>query len=321
MEIKDEGLDWLLAQDDPSVRYRTLTELLEKAPDDPEVQGAKAQIQASKAVAKIFSKMEPEGYWFYFDKRANRGAGDGVEYFDYVTTHFNLAFLAELGLDRTDERISLTVERYLGLQQPDGDFYRHFSCLYTYNWRTLVMMGYKEDERVQKTVNLMLKTDRHDGGYLCDWHEGKYKNKPTKSCIRGSVKALMAFAALPELWSTARCQKLVSYFLQRRICFRMDQPDQPINGEITGALFPFVWRASLLEALYALSMMGYGQREELNRAWDLLAAKKNEEGKYVLDWSPTRAYFKPGKRGVSNKWITLYAYLALKYKDRPTKLV
>ena len=252
MEIEEGVLDWLLAKNDPSIRYRTLTELLDKAPDDPDVQATKAQIPASKPVAKIFSKMEPEGYWFYFDKRANRGAGDGVEYFDYVTTHFNLAFLAELGLDRTDERISLAVERYLGLQKTDGDFHHHFSCLYTYNLRTLVMMGYKEDDRVQKTINLMLKTDRHDGGYLCDSHEGKYKNKPTKSCIRGSVKALMAFASLPELWPTARCQKLVSYFLKRCVCFRMDQPDQPINGEITGALFPFLcggpvcWRPYML---------------------------------------------------------------------------
>jgi hypothetical protein len=101
----------------------------------------------------------------------------------------------------------------------------------------------------------------------------------------------------------------------------MDQPDQPINGEITGALFPFVWRASLLEALYALSVMGHGQQEELDRAWDMLAAKRDEEGKYILDWNPPRAYFKPGKRGRPNKWITLYAYLALGHKDRPTKLV
>ncbi len=59
--------------------------------------------------------------------------------------------------------------------------------------------------------------------------------------------------------------------------------------------------------------MGYGNSPELAAAWDLLEQKKNEEGKYILDWCPTNAYFKPGKRGLANKWITLYAYLALKY--------
>ncbi|HNT77441.1 MAG TPA: hypothetical protein PKH77_20705, partial [Anaerolineae bacterium] len=67
-------LDWLLEEDDPSVRYRTLTELLDVAPDDPQVQQTKAQIPHSKPVEKIFAKMHPDGYWLH------RGKGAGIEY-------------------------------------------------------------------------------------------------------------------------------------------------------------------------------------------------------------------------------------------------
>lgn len=319
MRIEQSVLDWLLEEENPSVRYRTLTELLDREPDDPEAVQTKALIPSSKPVKRIFSKMDPGGYWPHFDKRKNRGVwvGHGVVYRDYVTTHFNLAFLAELGMDRKDERVSRAVERYLSLQKPDGDFMGHYSCLYAYNLRTFIMMGYRDNARIQKIVDLMVGTERWDGGYLCDVHEGQHEDRPTKSCIRGSLKALTAFAALPELWDSPRCEELVSYFLKRRVCFRMKRPDKPVVWDICNTIFPFVWMASLPEALYALSILGYGKRPELAEAWELLESKKDEEGKYILVWTPSRrySYFQPGQRGEANKWITLYAYLALKHRD------
>jgi len=312
MSTQWPALDWLLEETNPSVRYRTLTELLDEDPGDPTVRRARSQIAASKPVAKIFSKMDPQGYWYYVDKRTGRGKGDGTEYWDYMTTHFNLAFLSELGLDRTDERIARAVDRYLNLQQPDGDFQGHLSCLYTYNLRTFIRMGYRDDPRLQRTVELMLNTERPDGGYLCDHHEGKYANRPTKSCIRGSVKALVAFAELPELWETPRCKQLLTYFLGRRVYFRTGSPTQPVTGEMASTIFPFVWRGTFLEALYALSAMGYGSAPELAEAWALLETKRDPTGRYILNWSPTSSNFKPEKRGQPSKWITLYAYLALK---------
>ena len=315
MQEEARTLDWLLEADNPSIRFRTLTELLGYGADDPQVRQARAQIGTSKPVAKIFSKMHPDGYWLYVDKRTNRGLGAGVAYWDYVTTHFNLAYLSELGVNRDDQRLELAVNRYLSLQQPDGDFHKHFSCLYSYNLRSFIRMGYRDDPRVERTIQLLTGTDRIDGGYLCDLHEGKRQHKPVKSCIRGSVKALMAFAELPELWATPRCQALVDYFLRRRIYFRTQQPDQPVIGEMTNTLFPFVWRASFLEGLYALSIMGYGDTPELAEAWALLNSKKAASGRYILDWTPPRAYFNPGKRKMPNKWVTLYAHLALKHKE------
>ncbi len=307
--MQAQVLDWLLEETDPSVRYRTLTELLDTPPEDPAAQAARAQIPATQPVTRIFAKMHPEGYWEY------KGRGQDAIYADYYTTHFNLAFLAELGMTRDDPRIARAVERYLGFQQPDGDFYRHFSCLYGYNLRTLVMLGYRQDSRTRKIADLMLAAARPDGGYLCDWHEGKYKRRVVKSCIRGSTKVLLGFAMLPELWDSTRCRELVDYFLKRRVCFRMDQPDDAVNWEVTSTLFPTTWRASLVELLYALSVMGYGRHPAVDAAWAQLETKHDGQGRYRLDWTPTNSYFKPGRRGEPNKWVTLYAYLALKHRE------
>jgi len=66
---------------------------------------------------------------------------------------------------------------------------------------------------------------------------------------------------------------------------------------------------------YALSKMGYGANDELNRAWVILDSKRDTQGKYRLDWTPTQALLKAGKRGEPNKWVTFYALLSKKYKS------
>lgn len=307
--MQPEILDWLLEESEPSIRYRTLTELLDMPGSDPLARATCEQIHTSQAVNRIFSRMHPDAYWGY------NGHGAGVTYVDYITTHFTLAFLAELGMTRDDARIGRAVDRYLGFQQPDGDFHRHFSCLNGYNLRTLIMLGYRDDPRVQRIIDLLVQTTRSDGGYLCDLHEGKHKTRPVKSCLRGSQKVLLGYAMLPELWESAPCQELVAYFLNRRVYHRTSQPDEVIRDECTATLFPFTWRSGLLESLYALSKMGYGDHPALEPAWDQLETKRDDQGRYILDWTPTRTHFKVGKRGEANKWVTLYAHLALKYRE------
>jgi hypothetical protein len=314
IDINQNILDWLLEPENPSVRYRTLTELLDCPPSDPQVQEARAQIPSSRPVQKIFARMHPDGYWLHHSR------GDGVAYTMSASTHFVLAFLAELGLDKNEARVARAVERYLSLRDPDRpdptpwqippDYRFHQSCLYAYNLRTFIMLGYRDDPRVQERVEVLLNDVRADGGYLCDRPAFKFE---TKSCIRGSLKALTAFAVLPELWDTPRCKQLVDYFLRRRVFFRTDQPDQVIRGELTRVGFPFVIWGSLLEELYALSAMGYVQHPSLEPAWAVLESNKDPQGRYILEWRPTTC-FNPGPKGQPNKWATLYACLALKYK-------
>jgi len=312
MAIPGKVLDWLLEAENPSMRYRSLTELLDVPKDDPEVKKARNAILESKPVMKIFDKMHPDGYWLH------RGIGAGVAYAMSGSTHFVLAYLAELGLDREDERIARAVDRYLSLKEPDRpdpniweippDYRSHQSCLYAYNLRTFILLGYRDDPRVQERVDVLLNDWRFDGGYLCD--RPSFLDRKTKSCIRGSQKALMAFAELPEYWRDERCKALVDYFLRRQVIFKSKQPGELIRGEVVATVFPFVINASLLEPLYALSKMGYGMRPSLAPAWQHLEAKRDVEGRYLLDHSRL-TIFNAGPNGKPNKWVTLYAYLAL----------
>ncbi len=302
----------MLDPENPSVRYRTLVELLDRPRDDVEVIECKNEIPESEPVKKLFSKMHPDGYWLHRKRGTNKTIGDGVEYGDYRTTHYCLSYLAELGMDRTDPRVSKAAERYLGLQKSDGDFLRHFSCLTGYNIRTFTMLGYGDDERVEKSIDLMLDTDRPDGGYLCDMHEGKYKTRPVKSCVRGSVKMLLAFSHHPNTWKHERVERLVGYFLNRDGIYRTTNLDEVVNRDMNSVSFPITWRANVYEILLSLGRMGHGSDERLDRAWGVLDGKRDGEGRYVLDWTPSQSIWKIGKRGEPNKWVTFYSYLAHK---------
>jgi hypothetical protein len=242
--------------------------------------------------------------------------GEGVQYGAFGTTHYCLSYLAELGMYKTDTQVAKAAERYLNLQKADGDFYHHFSCLLGLNIRTFTMLGYKNDLRVKKSVELLLNTERPDDGYLCDMHEGKYKTKPVKSCVRGSLKAALAFSYLPEYWKHDRIRKLIDYFLLRDGIFKRTNLKELVNKDMERNSFPITWRANVFEILLALSKMGYGKHSRLERAWNFLDAKADKKGRYLLDWTPEQSPWKVGKRNQPNKWITFYTYLTHKFKER-----
>ena len=304
-------LEWLLEPSDPSVRYRTLVELLDQS-GTAEAQEAKKAIAGSEAVKKLMTLMHPDGYWIQTDYKG-RIHGADTEYGSFATTHFCLAYLAELGMGRTDPLVEKAASRYLSLQKGDGDWWQHLSCLYAYNIRTFIMLGYRDDQRVQRAIDLMLRTSRKDGGYLCDIHE-KGKDRPQKSCVRGAAKALLAFSELPEYWEHERCRELVDYFLNRNGVYRKNDHQSFVNKDMMSDSYPIIWSTNIWEILYGLAKMGYGKDERLTDAWKIMGSRKDDDGRYILDWTPTQCPWKVGKKGEPNKWITLYCLLAEKYR-------
>ncbi len=313
MASQNNVIHWLLEDDNPSLQFRTLKELLDHEDDAHQVRQAKAAVLQSQPVQSLLEKMHPDGYWLQKNPRTQEVVGDGVVYGAFGTTHYCLAYLAELGLDRTQPQVEKAAERYLALQQPDGDWYRHFSCLLGYNLHTFALLGYRDDPRLRRSIELLAHSDREDGGYLCDMHEKKFKRKAVKSCIRGSVKALLAFSEFPDYWDHPRCKGLVNYFLCRGGIFQSTHPGIPVNQDMQAMSFPITWRANSWEVLYVLSKMGYGNDERLRAAWDELESRA-AVGRFPLDWTPTQLPWKVGRRGEANKWITFYVELARKHK-------
>ncbi len=306
--IPSSILDWLLDPSEPSIRFRTMTELLGIPLHHPEALALRKTLPESRAVRTILDRMTPQGTWRQKNSHG-QWLGDGVEYGAFATTHYALAMLAELGLDRRDPGVAMAAERYLNLQSPDGDFWMHLSCLFGYNVRTFLMLGYGGDPRIERTITLMRTSHRFDRGHLCDLHEGKRKGK-VRSCARGSAKVLMAYAALPELWDTPDCTTTVAYFLNREGLFQSRNPQRFVTREASQTIFPFTYGAGVLDIVVPLSLMGYGADPRLDRAWQVLEDKRDAQGRYILDWTAPQSLLKAGPRGAPSKWVTFYALLA-----------
>jgi hypothetical protein len=59
----DRVLDWLLEVEQPSVRYRTLTQLLWRPEVDPELVEAGPQIPVRGGAAELLRERRPESWW------------------------------------------------------------------------------------------------------------------------------------------------------------------------------------------------------------------------------------------------------------------
>ena len=112
MEIQENIVEWLLEHENPSIRYRSMVELLDIPETDSEVVSTKKQILSYSPVKKMLDAMHPDGYWEELNPRSKIVYGSGVDYQSY-TTHFILAYLAELGLTKEHLHVNKDADRYL----------------------------------------------------------------------------------------------------------------------------------------------------------------------------------------------------------------
>ena len=304
-----EAVDWLVGGDDPSIAYRTRTELLGEDPSTGELAALEASIRRSPSVTDLFEPLASDGSWQYAHRdQTNR-------YLFFVTTTLSTA--AELCLDRRDDRVCRAVEHLFTFQCDDGDFYRHYSCLNGLILRTLRLLGYGDDPRTMRLADLIRRSIRHDGGYHCEMRprRGHTPGGEHKSCIKGSLKALLAFADSDVLRESQECEHLADYFLRRHVCFRTGDLTRPVVRELLQTAFPITAKPGLLEAVYALARLGHGRRDELSRAWGILAAQQGTDGRVTLQRTVRWPHVRVTRRGKPCRWATLYALLALKYRD------
>ena len=310
MIISERNLAWLLEESDTSVRYRALTELLGIDEQDDQVRSTRNKIANSGTVQLLFHPMTADGSWQYgYRDQINR-------YYKYLSA--SLSYAAELGLSAHDERAVRAVHHLFSMQKADGDFYRHYSCYNGLLLRALNRLGFGRDEQTCRLRRLVLESIRHDGGYHCDLRPRRGRGAPTqyKSCIKGSLKSLLAFSEDAALSQTDECDRLVGYFLRRRLIFRTDAPGVPVVRDLTKLSFPITYHPSLVEPLYAMSLLGYGHRPELDDAWRILVSKADRDGRMRLEKSLRWNHLRCGTRGRQSKWLTLYAGIVEKSRGK-----
>ncbi len=272
---RDRVLEWLLAPDQPSVRYLTLTQLLGRRETDPEVREAKAQIPTRGWVSEILARRDPAGWWvrersLYTPK--------------YLSTNWNLLALSDLGVTRAVPEVRASCELWMDRSPLTGGGVGGFSnghghhC-YTGNMaRALIRLGYADDPRVRKALDWLVDTAHPKGGWTC-WSFG---DGPSQSRTLDSWEGLSAFAAYPRSkWTPAMkgcVERAAEFYLEREL---------HRQGERYPPWYRFHWPNhyyyDLLVGLDLLTALGYGSDRRLRYALERLRKKRRPDGRWNLD--------------------------------------
>jgi hypothetical protein len=324
--LRSDPTEWLLEESNPSVRYFTLTRILDFDETNKEVRRARQDIMQAGAVPVILAKQEPAGNWdparnFYTSK--------------YRGTVWQLIILAEHAADPEDERVRRACEFILEHSQDrsTGGFAYHraertgggrpsevIPCLTGNMVWSLQRLGYAEDQRVQHGVDWLSEYLRFDDGESRPprgWRYRHFENCYGRhSCFMGVVKGLKALADVPQADRSTKVENCigaaVDFLLKHHLYKNSHDPARTAKVGWTRLGFPKMWQTDVLEILRILT--GLGIREErMQEAVDLIAAKQDDRGRWMLqDTFNDRTQVRIEQKGKPSKWVTLHALSVLK---------
>lgn len=282
-------INWLLEDENPEVKYRTMTELLEIPKEDPEVKKAYDDLLKSDIAGLIMDKFKLNNKW------------------EDVTA---FCALAEFGLTRVDVPIDDYIERAI------KNMNSSMKCAKILLLRNLVSLGYYKHTWVKEEISLAFSAIREDGTLRC-LDKTKHTNDsklPDMGCYRQTTTCLLLAAELKKTGVVLpQFKPLINFYISHYVAFRPDNQGKAIIEEMAGTYYPFDHvKLGLQMTIYGLSVLGGANHSNCKKALALLDSKKDCEGKYILDKS--FPYFEVGKIGEPNKWITLYALLSEKYR-------
>ena len=287
--LNADPLPWLLDPENPSARYWTLTNILDRQASDPEVQRARAAIGEQPLVKHLFTLQYPEGYW-----------GD-----DETKPYTSQGAVAVLGLLHMlgvppDGRIAAGCNSFLEFcQHESGGFSLAkklrsgiFPCTTGEHLPFLVYFGFGTDPRVRAAFFFLIEDMSTSDALDC----GRYQHR---DCLWGAISALNGLAVLPPDMRSARAGQVVE-----RLAGALLDASYDFNGEHKRWLTFGVPRAwDLLSGLKALAAHGYGHDHRFKLLLQRVLTRQDEQGRWLCG-SVSRTW-PIEKRNRPSKWVTL----------------
>jgi hypothetical protein len=321
-----ELTEWLLEEDNPAVRYFTMTRLLDRPEKHPDVRKARSAIMTRGVVPRILARQHAEGYW---------DRPDRFYHAKYRGSVWQLIVLAEHGADPSDPRIRRAGEFILDRAQDrsSGGFALHeavrtgggrarevLPCLTGNMVWSLLRLGFATDARVQRGVNWLAEYLRFDDGESKPPADFPYSHWEMcygrHACFMGVVKGLKALAEVePAARSAAvrRCIRNGVEFLLKHHVFKQSHDLRRVAKPGWRRFgFPRMWGTDVLDILLLLTRLGVHD-SRMQEAFALVAAKQDADGRWLLEDTFNGRFLVPVEtRGRPSKWLTLNALTVLR---------
>ncbi|MDI6858790.1 MAG: nitrogen fixation protein NifH [Dehalococcoidia bacterium] len=305
--LNADPTDWLLEEENPSVRYLTLRTIVEMPEDHRAVQQARREIMERGPVPAILQAQHPEGYWL------KPGAGYSPK---YRATIWQIKFLAQLAADGSDPRVAKGCEYVLGHSRARNGAFSitgvpsaAIDCLNGNLIHAFISLGYGRDERVQEAVHQLCAS-------ISEKHFQCAANAKLP-CGWGAVKALLAFTAIPPEERNSEVKAAIEEGADFLLSRNPAVADYPCWERVSSTWqkfgFPLSYSSNVLEALWVLAELGHGNSPVLGDALKLVLSKQDAHGRWKMEsslngkmWADIEAKGKP------SKWVTLQAMQMLK---------
>ncbi len=321
--LADDVIEWLLEDENPSVRYWTLTNLLDKSPTDDEVVLTQQSIMNSQCVKAILNEQASEGHW---------GNPDDMYNPKYRATTHNLLILAELGTKRVP-KIENAVENIFQFQRDSGHFLitrpktekgrasvvKDGCCLDGNILFYILHFGYLNDQRTKKLIQFQEDYySAKDGGWKCRAFPIDSSNVFPVNCYMGRIKMLRGLASIPKGKRSKRIQEIINQEVE--VIFKNDVYKYLRNPDGTRKEkagwkrfgFPIFYQSDILEVLGIFTALRV-RDERMQDSIDHVIKTQQKDGKWLLKNSFNgKMICDIEEKGKSSKWITYRALRALK---------
>ncbi len=305
--LNNDPIPWLLEPTNPSVRYWTLLDILDRSADDPEVRAARAAIPTFPPVAELLAAQKRDGYWVKRDYYLPKHYG----------TFWVLSVLADLGLTAENEGIRRACEFMFTFQREHCGFSRRrripgrgivwedrdAPCTQARIVRFLIQFGYGDDARTRAAVDWLLANQREDGMWHCN-PGGRH------GCLRAThdyLRAAVLDVGMATHPATTRAAAVVCDLLMEPRMGRYHVGDMWTVLE-----YPH-FGYSVISTLDTLARLGYTlEHPKIALATEYLLSRQLPNGTWPLDHSVSRPPFDVGQPDRPNKWLTLDALRVIK---------
>lgn len=289
MNHDDAGVRWLLASDDPSVRYLTRLDLLEESERSREVRADRAAILGGPRVRSLLSGQRADG-------------GFGVHWYKkWAGATWRLVSAVELGVPPETPAVRRAAEHVLSrlpwahaAPRPVRGRVRVHASVLGNPLGVCARLGLADDLRVARIAESLARWQWADGGWNCD---------PTEEAHHSSFyESLVTLWGISEYFRATHdptvgpaVDRAAEFFLRHRL-FRSCRGERVIDARWTRLHYPLYWHYDILQALRVLAGSGHLHDPRAREAIDLVAAKRTSEG----TWLAEGRFWHPGVRSAAN---------------------
>lgn len=294
--LNSDPLPWLLDSENPSVRYWTLVDLLDRPADDPETRATRAAIAQQPLPQQLFALQRPRGHWGDDETKPYTAQGAVAA----------LSLLHMLGVP-PDAHTHAGCESFLQFSQhASGGFSMTktlrsgvFPCTTGEHLPFLIYFGFGADARVRAACAFLVEAMTAENALDC----GRYQHR---ACLWGAIAVLNGLNVLPADLRSAQSQRVV-----KRLARALLEADYNFEGEHKRWLTFGVPRAwDLLSALKALAAHGYAHDPRFALLLARVLSRQDAQGRFACG-SVSRTW-PIEKRNQPSRWITLEVCRVLK---------